>query len=118
MFKLKRLWDLRITESRFEKRGISDEDRDYDAHLSDDKKFEAVFDKSVEYLVVETYGPDSYTETDEGRPHLKGFYTNLEYIISWVLGFGDKMRVIAPQELADEIKNRTKNILENYERLV
>ena len=116
MFKLKRLWDLQITDRQYVKREISDEDKDYDAHLTDENTFEAVFDKSVEYLVVETYGPGSYIETYEGKFHLKGSYTNLEYIISWILGFGDKMRVTAPQELADEIKNRTKNILENYER--
>ncbi len=114
MFKLNRLWDLHLTERRFEKREISDANKDFDAHLIDDKKFEALFDKSVEYLVVETYGPGSYIETDEGKLRLKGFYTNVEYIISWILGFGDKMQILSPPDLAQEIKEIAENIAGKY----
>jgi predicted DNA-binding transcriptional regulator YafY len=114
MFKLNRLWDLEVTKKTFEKREIPRESLDFDAHLTDENPFEAVFDKSVEYLLVESYGPNSYSETDDGKLLLHGCYTNIGYIVSWILGFGEKARVISPPELADEIKRRAENILDKY----
>ncbi len=114
MFKLNRLWDLTITKEDFTRRKVPQAVQDFDAHLIDDKKFEALFDKSVEYLVVETYGPGSYSETDEGKLRLEGFYTNVEYIISWILGFGDKMQILSPPDLAQEIKEIAENIAGKY----
>ena len=116
MFKLNRLWGLDVTEKRFEKREILKKDRDFDAHLTDENPFEAIFDKSVEYLLVENYGPSSYTETDDGKLLLKGSYTNLDFIVSWLLGFGGKAQVLSPPELAEEIKNHAENILKNYDQ--
>jgi predicted DNA-binding transcriptional regulator YafY len=37
-------------------------------------------------------------------------------MISWVLGFGDKARVIEPVDLACEIKEKAKKIIHNYEQ--
>ena len=116
MFKLNRLWGLEVTDRKFAKREIPKENRDFDAHLTDENTFQALFDKSVEYQLVENYGPDSYTETDNGRLLLNGSYTNLDYIVSWILGFGEKVQVVSPQELADEIKSHAEDILKNYNR--
>jgi predicted DNA-binding transcriptional regulator YafY len=43
-------------------------------------------------------------------------YTHREFIITWVLGFGDKARVLEPADIAQEIKNRAKNIIALYEQ--
>jgi predicted DNA-binding transcriptional regulator YafY len=36
-------------------------------------------------------------------------------MISWVLGFGDKARVVEPVDFANDIKDIAKNIIKNYE---
>ncbi|MDD4542368.1 MAG: hypothetical protein PHY13_01165 [Clostridia bacterium] len=36
-------------------------------------------------------------------------------MISWVLGFGDKAKVVDPIDLYNEIKEKAKNIIRNYE---
>lgn len=113
MFKLNRLWNLQVTDRKFAKREIPKENRAFGAHLTDENQFQALFDKSAEYLLVENYGPDSYTETADGKLSLKASYTNLDFIISWILSFGGKARVTSPPELADEIKDQAENILKN-----
>ena len=72
-----------------------------------------LFDKSVRFRLIEDYGLNCYRETDEGL-YLKLNYSNRDYIISWILGFGDKVTVLEPQDFKDEIKQIAKNILDKY----
>lgn len=115
MFKLNRLWDLLITDKKFFKRTLPPESQDFDAHLTDENEFEAVFNRSVKYLLVESYGPNCYEELADGKLLFEGNYTNRDYIISWILGFGDKAEVTAPCDLADEILTIAKKITKKYE---
>lgn len=36
-------------------------------------------------------------------------------MVSWVLGFGDKAKVVDPVDLVNKIKEKAKNIILNYE---
>jgi len=113
MFKLNRLWNLSLCDEQFALRDIPLEKRDFNSHLSDDIKLVALFDKSAKYQIIEAYGPDCYSETDKGLLFEIGF-TNHSYIISWLLGFGSKVKVLEPMSIANEIQSIAKNILSNY----
>jgi len=113
MFKLNRLWNLAACDEQFTMRDIPPEKRDFYSHLSDDIKLVAIFDKSVKYLLVDAHGPDGFYEDDEGL-HFEFGYTNKGYMLSWLLSFGDKVKVIEPPGIADEIQEIAKNILARY----
>ncbi|MBF4693018.1 helix-turn-helix transcriptional regulator [Fusibacter ferrireducens] len=104
VFKLNRLWSIRVLDQTFEPRKISQKDLELGGHLSDHNALEVLFDKSVAYLLVESYGPDCYVETEAGKLHFKGTYTNESYIISWLLSFGNKAKVIKPESLIAKLK--------------
>ncbi|MBU5428277.1 YafY family transcriptional regulator [Tissierella pigra] len=114
LFKMMRLWDLHICDETYIPREIPPEKRDFNDHLPDDKKLVALFDPSVRYQLIETYGLHCYTETKEGLLRLEVGYTNMDFTISWILGFGDKVRVIEPVDMAEHIKRIAVNILEQY----
>ncbi len=114
MFKLNRLWDLTVTFEEFKKRAVPQEKLDFGSHLTDENQYEAYFDTSVKYLLIETYGPHCFTETEEGLLHFKSSYTNKDFIISWLLGFGDKVKVISPTALSEEIKKTAQEIANKY----
>ncbi|MEN6312856.1 MAG: YafY family protein [Clostridiaceae bacterium] len=114
MFKLARLWDLQLCRETYTRREIPPERRDFNAHLPDDKKLVALFEPSVKYQLIETYGLNCFTETEDGRLRLEIGYTNRDYTISWLLGFGNKAKVIEPIDMADEIKRIVENIIQNY----
>lgn len=116
LFKLNRLWDLVIEEGKYYKRNISKEILDFDKHLADNQTFEVLFDKDVEYLVVEAYGPKSYEER-EGKLYFKGTYTNLDYITAWLLGFGNKAEVIGPDNLIQHLKHCVMKFLDRNDTL-
>ena len=113
MFKLNRLWNLTATTEQFTMRDIPPEKRDFNRAHTDENKLSALFDKSAKYLLVEAYGLDSFHETDEGLYFEVG-YTNRNYMISWLLSFGDRVKVLEPSDIAAKIKETAKNILSRY----
>mgnify|MGYP000901784150 CR=1 FL=1 len=115
MFKLTRLWDLQLCTETFSPREIPSEKRAFNAHLPDDKKLVALFDPSVRYLLIETYGLHCYTETEEGLLRLEIGYTNRDFTISWLLGFGAKAKVLEPVDMAEDIKRIAANIFDSYQ---
>jgi len=113
LFKLNRLWNLSATTKKFSTRSIPPEKRDFSRQLTDENKLAALFDKSAKYLLIEAYGPDCYREIDEGLYFEIG-YTNKSYIISWLLSFGDKVKVLEPVHIINEIQTIAKNISSHY----
>ena len=113
MFKLNRLWNLSIRDTVFTLREIPPGKRDFSNLIPDDKRLVAIFDKSIKYILIDYYGPDCYKETKNGL-HFEIGYTNQSFIVSWLLGFGDKVKVLEPESIRNEIKQNAKNILALY----
>ncbi len=114
LFKLTRLWDLKQCDEAYEPREIPPDRRDFNSHLPDDKSLVALFDPSVKYQLIETYGLHCYTET-EGGLLLETGYTNRSYMISWLLGFGGNVKVLSPSDIANEIYETARKIFMQYE---
>lgn len=115
LFKLGRLWELKVSEDKFNPREIPEEKRDFNTGYTDHLKLVALFDPSVKYQLLETYGPDSFTETSEGLLRLQIGYTNFDYTLSWILGFGDKVKVMEPLEMKERIYQIAKKIISDHE---
>jgi predicted DNA-binding transcriptional regulator YafY len=73
-----------------------------------------LFDKSVRFRLIDAYGLNCYEETGEGLLFSLD-YTNKDYVFSWILGFGDKAKVLAPEETRAEFAVLTKNIFSLYD---
>jgi len=116
LFKLNRLWNLSAHIEEFITRDIPPEKRDFNSHLTEEIELIALFDKSAKYQLMETYGPEFHRETDEGLLLQIGF-TNKSYIISWLLSFGAKVKVLEPSYIASEIKAIAENILAQYQTI-
>jgi len=114
MFKLNRLWNLLALNTQFAPREIPPERTDFGSHWKDEYKLIAVFHKSVKYQLIDSFGLNCYHETDKGL-HFEFPYDNPDYILSWLLSFGDKVKVINPPELVQQIQAIAKNISNQYE---
>jgi predicted DNA-binding transcriptional regulator YafY len=116
LFKLQRLWNLCLCDEKFVSREIPSEKRDFKAWIEEDKehKLVALFDLSEKYRLIETYGPDCCEETAEGlRFEIK--FTKRDYILTWLLGFGGRVKVLEPEFIAEDLKTAAENILSRYE---
>lgn len=115
LFKLNRVWNCRELDERFTPREIPMEELELNDYFTDENKITVLFDKSVKYRLIEEYGPDCYEVMEDGKLRFSVGYTNRDYIISWILGFGDKAEVVEPVDLVEQIKENIKNMLRNYE---
>ncbi len=115
LFKLTRLWELKLLELRFAPRDVPPGRANLSARLTDEHRMVALFDPSVEYLVVDSYGPDCFTREPDGRLRLEVPYTNRDYIRGWLLGFGDKVEALLPPGLRAELRQISQNMLRLYE---
>ena len=113
MFKLLRLWNLTLCGENYAPREIPTEKRDFNTRFTDDIKLVALFDRSEKYKLIESYGLNCYTETSEGLLFRFGF-TNRDYLINWLLGFGCKVKVLEPLDIAEDIKKEAEKILSRY----
>ncbi len=115
MFKLLRLWNLHFCDETFATRAIPPERQDFGAWFTDEKKHKlvALFDPTVKYQLIETYGPNCYEETADGLRFEIGF-TKRDYILAWLLGFGGKVKVLEPAYIAKALQAAAENILSRY----
>ena len=115
MYKLRRLWNLQMTEDSFQKREIPEEKRQFGTHMTDDYVITEVYDSSVKYRLVEEYGHNSFTEQEDGRLYTEWGFTRPERAVEWFLGFGDKVKVLAPPEMVERMKRAIDAIKNLYE---
>ena len=113
MFKLTRLWGPAVQDETFTAREIPPYRKGLDTYFKDDINLVALFDPSVKYQLIDSYGLDGFTETDEGLRFEFGF-TNRGYMISWLLSFGGKVKVLEPEDVAAEVKAAAEKILAHY----
>ena len=111
-FKMNRLWNFKLTDEPFSMRPIPDEKINSDV-FPEPHNIKIRFDKSVRFRLIEDYGLHCYEETSDSLL-LSLDYTNKEYIFIWILGFGDKAKILEPLEIRTEFAALVKNIFERY----
>lgn len=112
-FKLNRLWELTVTDQKYSLRTVPIDKTTASDAFPDTYNIQILFDKSVRFRLIDEYGLNCYEETENGLLFSMGF-TNLEYAISWILGFGDKAEVISPLSFRNEIAKTIKNLVKIY----
>ncbi len=115
LFKLTRAWELTDTQESFTPREIPEEQKDFESYFTEDIQITILFDQSVKYRLIDEYGVNSYSATEDGKLLFRTSFTNRDFMISWLLGFGDKAEVIYPKGLKHEIKKIAENILKLYQ---
>ena len=114
LYKLRRLWDLQLSEVGYEVREIPDEKLQFGTHMTDDYFVTAIYDSGVKYKLVEEYGPDSFTVMEDGYLYAKWGFNSADDALPWFLSLGDKVKVIEPPEMVEKMKKTLASISENY----
>lgn len=114
LYKLNRINDLQLTHYHFELREIPNETLNFDNYFTDTIQAVILFDKSEEYRLLEEYGRNSYIPTKDGKLHFSFSFTNQDYLLSWVLSFGNKAELIEPKELRIILKQQLEKNLRQY----
>lgn len=116
MFKLNRM-DKIVQEASFRQgREVPMPD------LSNEKVFpgkimaKAVFDSSMKWHLIEEFGVDSFTVQPDGSLLFEYEYSNDESLLTWILSCRDKVTVLEPEYIREELYRITSDIAKRYEQ--
>lgn len=116
LFKLNRMDDVRKSEEAFDCREAPMPD------LSNEKIFpgkiavKALFAPDMKWRLVEDFGPDCFTESEDGKLLFTAKYTDMENLITWLLTYGDKAEILEPREAREKTAQIARNMMRIYER--
>ena len=115
LFKLNRMDKVMESQDGFECRNVPIPDfsseRVFPAHIH----LKALFTPDVKWRLVEEFGPNCYTENEDGRLLLIEDYSDLDNLVTWLFTFGDKVVVLEPEEVREKIREIAKAITANYD---
>ena len=116
LFKLNRLWNLSLDTKRYQPREMPAEGPVFSPPgFIDEIKVAALFDPSAKYQLIESYGVNCYTETDNGLLFEMVYANaNRRFLFNWLLGFGASVKVIEPEDFVKDIKTAAEKILMLY----
>lgn len=82
----------------------------------DTQTFEASCDSSILEEIVDRFGSDTTMRvgTQEDRFFMSTKCVISEGLVSWIMQFGDKIEVLEPKSLKDQVKKRAEEILNIY----
>lgn len=90
-------------------------------NLSDEKifpggiKVKALFTRDSQWRLVEEFGIHCFIENEDGTLLFTADYTEKENLLSWLLTFGDKVKVLEPAWVQEELIRIAKNIIKAYD---
>ena len=72
------------------------------------------FKKEMAYRVYDEFEKEEITKKEDGNFFVKVEYPENEWIYSYLLSYGEYVKVLSPNRLKDEMKNKLQKMLENY----
>lgn len=115
LFKLNRLWNLIKTDNTYDIKDISPQALNFGDFLAENNfTLKAIFDGSEKFRIIENYGIDSFKELDDGQIFFERGFANYDNMLQWVLSFGDKVTVLSPEKLINDLRLQSENIFKKY----
>ena len=114
MFKLNRMDRLVQTQADVTKREVPMPDLSTEKIFRGDIKVKAVFDASMKWHLIEEFGPESFQVQDDGTLLFEHEYTDKDGLISWMLSCRDKVTVLEPESVREELLHNTSEIAGRY----
>lgn len=115
LFKLNRMDDLYLSDEVFDKRIAPMPD------LSDERIFpggiqvKALFEPDCKWRLVEEFGTGCFQEKEGGKLLFRADYTDKENLLTWLLSFRDKVELLEPKELREELKESILRMKKKYD---
>ncbi|WDV46263.1 YafY family protein [Clostridiaceae bacterium M8S5] len=112
-FKVNRISTMEITNRHFDLRDYKSIQRD-ESTMRDGIKKVLRFNKEAYYRVVDIFNVDEVTEITEENVTVVTYLKLDSWLISMILSFGDDVKVIEPEILKKNVKNKIKKMNNIY----
>lgn len=115
MFKLTRLTDLKCIREKCENRDIPEYVCEKFRHTIGGIKAVVIFDRSLEWRIVDEFGPKMLQYDKKGDIILTFTWSDVPAFYQYILTYGDKAEIISPEEYRHEFSDLLKRISRRYE---
>lgn len=116
LFKLNRMDRLKKSETEFELQKVPLPDLAIEKIYPNKIHVKALFHSEMKWRLVEEFGPHCYDEQEDGKLLFHADYTDKDNLISWLLTFKDKVVLLEPIEVKEEINEILLRMQKNYDR--
>ena len=114
LFKLNRMDEVAETDRCYERRNAPLPDLSNEKIFPGGIRVKALFDRDQKWRLAEEFGPDSFTETEDGKLLFTADYTDLENLVTWLMTFQDKAEVLEPEEAREMIAAAVRRMSDIY----
>lgn len=104
LFKLNRMAELTSTGHVFEGRKCPLPDFENQNVFTGNIKVKALFKPNYKWRLVDEFGTGCYKEQEDGRLLFQSDYTSKNYLLGWLLSFGDGVELIEPEDIREELR--------------
>lgn len=115
LFKLNRMDGLRLSPDGFERRNVPFPDLGEEKIFPGGIRVKALFDPACKWRLVEDFGAGCFEVQGDGRLLFHADYTNREELLIWLLTFRDKVELLEPENVRQELKGTLRKVLEIYQ---
>ncbi len=114
MFKLNRIDALEQGKEKYAPREAPVPDLSVEKIFPGGIKVKALFSNDSKWRLIEEFGIHCFTEKEDGSLFFTADYTDKERLLSWLLTFGTKVKVLEPVEVKEELVCIAQSILKLY----
>lgn len=115
LFKLNRMDQVKISGQEFLKRQTPIPDLSDERIFPGGIKVKALFEQDCKWRLVEEFGVESFRVQQDGRLYFQADYTNKENLITWLLSFREKVELLEPEEIREEIRASLERMRKKYD---
>lgn len=115
LFKLNRMDKVHLSENRFSERIAPFPDLREERIFPGGIKVKAVFEADCKWRLVEEFGPDCFREQNDGTLLFQADYTDKENLITWLLSFRDKVELLEPKAIREELRQSILQMKKKYD---
>lgn len=115
LFKLNRMDKVHLSENYFSERIAPFPDLRDERIFPGGIKVKAVFEADCKWRLVEEFGPDCFREQNDGTLLFQADYTDKENLITWLLSFRDKVELLEPKAIREELRQSILQMKKKYD---
>lgn len=116
LFKLNRMDELKLSERTFSGREVLPPELGDEQIFPGGIRVKALFEADCKWRLVEEFGKGCFEELPDGKLLFHADYTNKENLLTWILTFRNKVELLEPEHLREELKQALRETLGRYEK--
>ena len=114
LFKLNRMDNVKALSENFQVREVPFPELSNERIFPGGIKVKALFEQDMKWRLVEEFGIHCFVEQPDGKLLFHADYTDKDNLISWLLTFGNKVIVLEPENIRNELIKIAESVIRTY----